>query len=258
MNACVAVARPVFVQPHYDDVALSCGGTVAAHAQREGARIVTIFGGDPGHAASEFARFQHARWNLEDNDVIAVRRAEDARAAAELGDQIDVIWFTYLDAIYRHPDYASDDALFGSPVAADCELVTAIAARLAELGDRFVLPLAVGNHVDHQLAFLAGGKLLANGRQVWLYADMPYALNEGVFESRLRALGDPAPCVRSLSTDEFERRWSAIECYGSQLPVIFRDLPDARERFERFAADGRGEAPIELFWNMADVEGRRT
>ena len=252
------MVEPVFVQPHFDDVALSCGGAVAAQAETGRARIVTIFGGEPPSSLSAFARFQHERWQLSDAQVVALRRAEDARAAAELGAGVGVTTLDYLDAIYRRPAYASDEALFGAPVASDLELVDALADALEGFGDRFVLPLAVGNHVDHQLAFRAGVRLSQRGHEVWLYADLPYALDDDALQARLRVLGDPAPCVFELSPAQFDRRWRAIECYVSQLPVLFRDLPGPRERFKRFGNQAGTGGPVEMFWRMDAIEGRET
>ncbi|MGN6673994.1 MAG: PIG-L deacetylase family protein, partial [Thermomicrobiales bacterium] len=56
----VAIAAThCFLAPHYDDVALSCGGTVALLAG-QGARplVVTVFGGDPSSVTlTTFARW---------------------------------------------------------------------------------------------------------------------------------------------------------------------------------------------------------
>lgn len=248
------MADTVFVQPHFDDIALSCGGTVASLAETGEPVIVTIFGGEPEATTSDFARFQHARWQLSDDTVIRMRRAEDESAARALGETVSVLWLDYADAIYRDDGYSSDDALFGDLSPSDVSLVDRIAGDLMTLGDTFVVPLAVGNHVDHQLAFLAGEVLRARGRDVWLYADLPYALDGAATRQRLDALGDPEACVRHIKPEQFDRRWRAIECYASQLPVLFRNIREPRPRFEQFGRELSDRLPVELFWNMDAIE----
>ena len=74
----------LFIQPHYDDVPLSCGGTVAALAQNGlEPRMVTVFASEILDAmVGDFAAWKHARWRLTDPDaVLDTRRAEDAEAA---------------------------------------------------------------------------------------------------------------------------------------------------------------------------------
>src|SRR5581483_1203116 len=91
----------VFVEPHFDDVALSCGGSVLAYAARgEAVLVVTIFAGNPGAAAdvTAFAAGQHARWGAA-HDPIAERQREQRAALARLGaDWLPLPW---QDAIYR-------------------------------------------------------------------------------------------------------------------------------------------------------------
>src|SRR5688572_6219223 len=90
----------VFLAPHYDDVALSCGGMVAAlaggiHREPTGnpaappppaPLVVTVFGGTPASDnLTAFARWQHERWGTEGHDTVAVRVAEERKASDILG-----------------------------------------------------------------------------------------------------------------------------------------------------------------------------
>ena len=250
-------ADVVFVQPHFDDVALSCGATAAACAAVGRPLIVTVFAGRPGAALGKFAKFQHDRWGLTDLEVITRRREEDRCAAAALGSTVGVRWLDFLDAIYRSDEYSSDSELFGEPLASDDCLVEEIAASLADMGDRFVLPLGIGNHVDHQLVYQAGVHLRDSGNVVRYYADLPYALDQGAYDERLAALGNARPTIRAVAMDDFERRWSAIQCYASQLAVLFRHIDNPRERFEQFGRRLADRQPVELFWNLDGVEGQK-
>lgn len=257
-------ARAIFLAPHYDDVALSCGGTVAASADAGGLPplVVTVFGGEPeGNDLTGFARWQHERWGTAGADTLATRRAEEAAAAALLG--CDTRSFPYRDAIYRGAHYLSDHALFGTPHPDDAPLAARIAADVLAFPEvagavtppTVYVPLAVGEHVDHQLV-LAAGRIVAGapGRpvRVLAYEDFPYALLGDALARRLATVAgevgaaEVVPIARTLA-----RRIGAIEAYRSQLPVIFRHFADWRAALEGYARSlGGGHELAERFWPL--------
>ena len=242
----------LFLAPHYDDVALSCGGTVAALAD-VGARpiVVTIFGGEPApDDLSAFARGQHDRWGTGAGDTVATRLAEDRSAAAILGCDTRVLPF--LDAIYRGDQYRSDDALFGPVAPADAPLVAAIAAEVAALagpGATVHVPLGVGNHVDHQIVYRVGRMLAARGWRALAYEDFPYAALDGATARRLEAVaGEVGPPEAVPVAATLSRRIAAIAAYRSQLPTIFRFTDDWPALVARAAAEaGGGAGAVERF-----------
>jgi LmbE family N-acetylglucosaminyl deacetylase len=219
--------RSIFVSPHFDDVALSCGGTVAMAADGGAALVVTVFSGEANGPLSDFAAFQHARWQTGAGAVVE-RRAEDGRAMAILAAPYR--WLQFPDAIYRGDLYRSDDDLFGAVRPADQATAAAVVASLSELvaeypQSRVYLPLAVGGHVDHRICRAAAPVLRTRGAEVWLYEDFPYAAATGTVEAATadarqdRALGSP---VLVDVTKTIDRRLAAVAAYASQLPTIFR------------------------------------
>ncbi len=250
----------IFLAPHYDDVALSCGGTVAALADA-GARplVVTVFGGGVAKGAlTNFARWQHERWGTAAGDTTAVRRAEDRAAAAILG--CETRWWPFPDAIYRGTDYLSDEALFGSPVATDAPLAEAIAAEALALPGlapdipdaTLYVPLAVGSHVDHELCYRAGLAIAGRGRRVLAYEDCPYALLDDLLPRRLAevagAVGQAelVPVAATLA-----RRLAAIAAYPSQLAVIFRHFEQGPAVIGDYAQRAGGPVgPVERYWPL--------
>ncbi|HEV8635226.1 MAG TPA: PIG-L family deacetylase [Chloroflexota bacterium] len=251
--------RHVYLEPHFDDVALSCGGQVRLQTARgEAVLVVTLFAGDPGAGAAvtAFAAGQHARWGGH-GDPIAERRAEQRAALAALG--ADWLPLDHFDAIYRGDQYLSDDDLFGPVKPGDAGLVEAIGAELAAAavenpGAAWYAPLGVGNHVDHQLALRAAQA--ARLAPLWLYEDFPYAAQRPV-EPIARALG-----ARAASTTDIggglEAKIAAIGCYRSQIPTLFGDAERMVEAVRSFAlARGRGR-PAERYWRLrTDSAGRR-
>jgi LmbE family N-acetylglucosaminyl deacetylase len=244
--------QTVFVAPHPDDVALSCGGMVALAARTGAPAIVTLFAGQPAGDLSDFARFQHERWGVDAASVAAARRAEDEAAALALGESVSQTWLDHLDAIYRHPAYSSDDALFGKLLDDDLALIDALVTDLEALDTaEYVVPLAAGNHIDHQLAFRAGRRLAASGAIVWAYADVPYVIDNARAVTDRLARGTVREArVTYLDDDAFERKCLAVESYASQLPVIFRDLGDHRAALDRYARATGGGRRAEVCWRV--------
>ncbi len=244
------MANPVFIAPHFDDVALSCGATVAMLAREASPLIVTVFAKNPDtvNDLSGFARCQHSRWKLDDLQVVENRTSEDECATRAMGERVRRLSLDFADAIYRDAYYQSDERLFGTIPDFDRDISAAIARELASIeASSFYVPLAIGNHVDHQLVFEAGRILAGQGLEVRAYEDLPYALN-----SPLPDVGKSQQTSQIVELDEeaFERKWSAISCYTSQLPVIFRDVETPRVQFERYAMQIGGGALAERFWNV--------
>ncbi|HEX8958759.1 MAG TPA: PIG-L family deacetylase, partial [Solirubrobacterales bacterium] len=188
--------RHVYVSPHFDDVALSAGGTLLGQVARGGAVLVVgVCTARPPAAVSEFAEFQHDRWGGA-ADPWAEREEEERRAMTALG--ADYFWLDLPDAIYRGEQYLSDDDLFGPVKPGDAPVAAALAAAVLDLAARetsatFYLPLGVGGHVDHQLCFDLAAPLLAAGRAVLLYEDVPYALDPAAVERRLAEVSRTTP-----------------------------------------------------------------
>ncbi len=171
----------VYLSPHFDDVALSCGGLVWEQVQAgEQVSIWTICAGDTPHGElSSFAQQLHTRWEIEQN-APHWRRYEDLTSCQRLG--AGQRYFTVPDCIYRvdpmkgEPMYASEEALNGSLQPGDKMTVQALRKELKGLvtpEDRLVCPLALGKHVDHQMTRAATEGLALS---LWYYADFPYVL----------------------------------------------------------------------------------
>jgi LmbE family N-acetylglucosaminyl deacetylase len=251
--------RPViFLSPHFDDVVLSCGGTVARLADAGyNPLMVTIFGGEiVDELLTDFARWKHHRWGILSTDgVRAARQAEDKAAAAILG--CHTRWLGFPDAIYRGERYTADSNLFGTPAQVDQALSDLIVAEVCSLpewrvGAIVFVPLAIGGHVDHQLTYAAGQQLAAMGATVWAYEDCPYAMHtpEGV-QRRLAIVGDEVGALHIAPIgNAAEKRVAAILAYHSQVPVIFRFSNDVGTTVRDHMRRAGGGTPAEHFWPL--------
>ncbi len=248
----------IFLSPHLDDAALSCGGMIAALAAAgQHVLVVNICSGSPRPDTrfSPFAEATHLSWGLPAAEAVRLRRAEDETALETLG--ADSFRLDLLDAIYRMPAaYVDNTTLFGQ-VAPDDRLPAELGAHLAALAEQypaaiFYTPLGVGRHVDHQAATAAAGALALGGISVAFYEDFPYVSQAGALEERLEELGGAErflPMVTSID-NTLPRKVGAIEAYRSQLASLFADPPGVAEAVAAYAAKVRPETGLygERLW----------
>ena len=229
----------VYLSPHLDDAALSCGGAIArngvAHAR---VLVVTICTAAPSPEGpfSALAEELHSTWGLAPAEAVSVRLHEDEMAMERLG--ADSYWAGMLDAIYRRPDaYNSDETIFGQP-APDDPLSPALGAFIGALSERvpsatLYAPLGVGNHVDHQITHATA--LAVAGPTVAFYEDFPYVAKPQALDLRLQAVG--AEFVTStIDIDAtLMRKIGAIEAYASQIVSLFGDADTMRRTVVEYA-----------------------
>ncbi|NLS76781.1 MAG: PIG-L family deacetylase [Chloroflexi bacterium] len=244
--------RHIYLSPHSDDAALSCGGAIHGQARRgERPLALTMFGGNPPRMAfSEFAQGQHDKWELEEDAAMALRRQEDAAALRVLG--AEAAYLDDLDCIYRlHPQtgapmYASEEGIFGEIDPAEAEYHLALARRIAALagppepGLTIYAPATAGHHVDHQLACRAACALRREGYRVLLYEDYPYCQKPGELERALAAWpgeGPLRPRLARYGEAAMRVRVAAIAAYRSQIRTLFGDL-EAMDRQVRAYCEG--------------------
>ena len=218
----------VYLSPHFDDVALSCGGLVWEQTHRgEAVSVWTACAGEPpAGSLSRFAEDLHRRWGTG-LQAAALRKQEDLASCAVLG--ASARHYSVPDCIYRRggesylPLYTSEGALFGPLHPADAPLVERLAAELAsELPENAEVasPLALGGHVDHRLVRLAAERL---GKPLWYYADVPYVFKQ---RDELAALSQAGWWAQAfgVSSDGLAAWVEAIAAHASQISSFWPDL----------------------------------
>ena len=258
----------LYLSPHLDDVVLSCGGTL--HQQSlQGKRVVilTVCTGRPSAGElSAFAQSLHARWEESAQrsaaDMVALRKAEDIQASAVL--KAETIYLDLPDCVYRRDPssaawmYESDAAIFGDLHSGDAGHIQNIAMQLAglpELGSQtqVVVPLAVGQHVDHQLTRLAAEHWAAqqDGKLLY-YEDFPYAEREGRLNEVLQPVDSWEPELQVLDEADLAARVAAITLYTSQLSTFWPDTEAMRQAVHDYTwRRGSFDTLAERFWKLA-------
>ncbi len=178
-------------------------------------------------------------------DAMARRRLEDERFAYFA--EASVVFLDLPDAAFR--GYTGDDELLGLARDDDPAPIERLRVEIGRLEpQRVYLPLAVGNHVDHQHCRDAGLALLDEARR-WVmpgpeyagklvfYEDFPYAWWDDFTQlgdlpdGALLGLPEDVSVAAEYAdvSDQVERKITGISLYESQLePALRRPAPDGR------------------------------
>ena len=231
LNDLAATYDHIYLSPHLDDAALSCGGSIARFvASGQPVLVVTICAGSPPaeSAFSPFAQQLHRQWDLPPAEAVRLRIQEDVEALEILG--ADCYLLDHLDAIYRMSDAYVDDATLFGTVAPDDPLAESLRERISALAAHyptaiFYAPLGIGQHVDHQVAHDVAAEFVRSGLSMAFYEDVPYATVADALERRLAQVGGAEIFLPSVTDIDatLARKISAVESYRSQISTLFGD-----------------------------------
>lgn len=234
----------IYLSPHFDDAALSCGGLVWEQAAAgEVASIWTICGGEPPQGElSPFAKTLHTRWKAGQN-APSERKVEDIHSCQRLGASFR--HFTLPDCIYRrNPStgefmYASEAALNGSLHPGDGQVARELQEefrRLLPAEATIVCPLALGNHVDHQLTRLAAERLKLD---YLYYADFPYVLRANAWVEQLLGEGWESQ-IYPVSAEGLAAWQDSINAHSSQISTFWPNVVEMRREVSQYLLENGG------------------
>jgi LmbE family N-acetylglucosaminyl deacetylase len=240
----------IYLSPHLDDAALSCGGSIARFvAGGQSVLVVNICAGSPPNDSvfSPFAQQLHRQWALPPDEAVRRRIHEDVEALETLG--ADCYLLDGLDAIYRMPDaYVDDATLFGSVAPGD-PLAESLRGQVSALAERFstaifYAPLGVGQHVDHQATHDAAATFVRSGLSLAFYEDFPYVAVSGALERRLALIGGAEIFLAGVTDIDttLARKISAVESYRSQISTLFGDVAAMARSVTSYAEGLRPES----------------
>jgi len=201
-------------------------------------------------------------------DATEIRAVEDERYAWFM--EVSLIQLGLPDAVFR--GYQNDEQLLGAIRDDDDPPYDLLRQEIQRLEPQMVyFPLAVGNHVDHQLCREVGLSMLAEDRR-WImpttdfggrmtfYEDFPYAWWRDFTGPRDLPGGIDLPPGLGLEarysdiSDMLERKAAGIRVYASQIVSLFNSdqdmLDDLFGYHARVALAGAvGTGAAERYWS---------
>lgn len=230
----VSTDAALFISPHLDDVAFSCGGTLAKVLRAGRTAVVcTIFTASVGEPRGFALRCQTDKGIAPEIDYMALRRAEDSEFAHVIGGA-ELRHLGFREAPHRGYDSAAE--LFAGERTGDDvwgEIADGLKRLACEVNPRIVFaPQGLGNHVDHLQTIRA---VLAAGVPapvVW-YRDTPYAIRD-----RDAAPASLVPAgLREVAVgidEEIETKIAGSVAYGTQIDFQFGGAEAVRRKLLDF------------------------
>jgi LmbE family N-acetylglucosaminyl deacetylase len=242
------------LSPHRDDAAFSVGLTIGIWLDRgHRVEVVNCF------TKSEYSPFGDLSF-VHANDlrtyVTALRHKEDLRWSRQYRRPVGLTDLNLRDAPQRLQ--CSVEEVCSTPVKTDdpamARIRTALERRAA---DALVLPLAIGDHVDHVTARLAAQDGWPASLPVAFYEDLPYSARPGAAEGILdRASGVAAGLNPRFSSEAGDvtaavaRKRQLALCYDSQIDSeVTEQIACFCERYQ-----GRERLWVNDAWRDAGLE----
>lgn len=264
-------SRCIFIEPHFDDVAFSCGGLLAElHSFGSRVDIVTVFTEGPSseEALSPLAQRFHQEWKTEKNPYL--KRREEAEAATRPLDA-KIHWLGLREALYRDPTLTSLEDLLvpGRDPKRDSSFQEVLETleqffeeklperRSCSPSNPTVLvfaPLGAGGHLDHTLVHESIRALTRKRPSIetWYYEDFPYVLDIDALKRRVGRLKGRWLTATVEVSSTIEDRVALSSRYSSQVKSIFQSKERLRERIRGYASYvGTPGRPRERFWKKS-------
>ena len=229
----------LFLSPHLDDVAFSCGGTLLRLVDDPTWRVVlcTVFTESVNGPHGFALRCQTDKGIAPEVDYMALRRSEDAAYADAA--RVESVWhWQHREAPHR--GYESPAELFAGARADDTvwlrvrDDLTALDTELHP--DVVFAPQGMGNHVDHLHIIRAVLGVYPQGSNVCWYEDTPYIIRNP--SARASALLDTLAVLTLqrviLPEAVLARKIAGCCAYASQIGFQFGGADGVREKLTNF------------------------
>jgi LmbE family N-acetylglucosaminyl deacetylase len=197
--------RILIVSPHCDDAVFACGSLLQTYS---GSTVVTVCAGGP--APDGFlTEWDRSSGFQVDDDVMALRRREDAQALSLLGAH--ALWLSFYDSQYGNP-------------ASPPDVLRALSVVVETVSPHSLfVPLGLF-HSDHRLTSEACLALRDWYPEFtwYFYEDALYRCIPDLLLERLAHLRSRGIHARPVNLGPLadERKRPAVQCYASQLRAL--------------------------------------
>lgn len=220
----------IFFSPHFDDAILSAGNLIHSFTKKgQSVLVITIFTKGSTSTQPSAQAFLRQSGFLDSNALFAQRKKEDIQAVKTLGAHH--LHLSFVDAGFRtdHPTVAH---IFKSRMTPqDRQLLAEIVksfnrctTKHATADCHFFAPLAVGNHIDHEIIYTAVHKTWNPMRnwQISFWEDVPYRHRTGETCTRLAQVTDQVAGLQQeiLYSYTGKQKHAAINAYTSQITSL--------------------------------------
>ena len=216
------MSTALFLSPHLDDVAFSCGATLAVlKSLGWQVALVTVFTRSVLRPSGFALACQTDKGLAPEVDYMELRRQEDEHFAAMM--RVDrMIWAGLMEAPHR--GYGSPAELFQAPREDDTiggRMVERLTPLMERLRPELVLaPQSLGGHVDHvQVTRLLPRLGVPESRTLW-YRDTPYAVRQPGARPDASLPAESRPLVVDVR-NELPRKVAGCQCYRTQVGFQF-------------------------------------
>jgi len=253
----------LILSPHFDDAALSCGGTIhQLVAAGETVDVRTVMAGVPHqYPDTAFVHELHSRWQAEDEPV-QTRLREDDAAMQRLGAKASRM-ISWVDCVYRtaqkgEPLYPDVESIFGeiNPNDKTAQLLPTIVLNAFEIPRFIYAPLGAGHHVDHQI--VRNWAITLKQYYPWValkfYEEYPYTEDPEAVDKALTFFLSTYPALHlkleivSLTEADIQGKLDAIVCYKSQISSFWTDDQHMESATRQSLSRAGNGTPGERYW----------
>ncbi len=224
------------LSPHRDDAAFSLG--LAIERWTSAGHTVEVMNCFTKSRYSPFGDLAFVHANDLQSYVTALRHREDLLWSRKYHPAVSLMDLNLRDAPQRL-QCSVEDVCSVPPKPDDRSAVKIRSALERTVKDALVLPLGVGEHVDHLTARIAAQDGWPETLPLAFYEDLPYSARPGMadgIEERAASLGSALQagfvCEPADAKDAQERKRQLALCYDSQIDSEVMDqIADFCERY---------------------------
>lgn len=248
----------LFVSPHLDDAAFSCGGTLIKLASEDWRVILcTIFTASVQRPQGFALSCQTDKGLSPEADYMELRRAEDFEFA-QFTNVSELIHLDFAEAPHRN--YQSATELFAG-IKTDDKIWQRVKIKLGEINDKFApdlifAPAGIGNHIDHLQTIQAILESNFAAQTVW-YQDTPYVVRHknALPSSQLNNLNLRLQPLDISGT--IEQKILAANLYRTQINFQFGGAENLAIVLREFHLADNAKNFYEYFFSAESIESNR-
>lgn len=214
------------LSPHLDDAAFSVGPLLAELKAKAQIVVATVFTKSIANPGAFALACQLDKGLAASIDYMLIRRQEDVKWSEKIG--VEAMHGPFAEAPHR--GYESPKELFG-PILQTDEIELNLRSWLEDLivslsPEVILIPLGIGNHVDHQWVRKTAETTVSNLLTLAYYPDQPYAAKVDAVPpvTQLEKVEPCHPFYVPFGGKSLDRALAGAAAYGTQIHFQFGNI----------------------------------